>query len=106
MNELLRALREGGMHSTAELARRLGLSEGIVAVMAEELARHGYLAALDAGCSGGCKGCIPVSSTSGAHAAGSASACSLPRETVSRPALFTLTEKGRRAAGCGPHPKR
>ncbi len=91
MNEMLRVLNEGGIHSTAELARRLGLSEGMVAAMAEDLARHGYLAALDAGCASGCKGCVPA----GACPPGP------PRGTAPKATLFALTGRGRRAARFG-----
>jgi hypothetical protein len=64
----------------------LGLSEGMVAAMAEDLARHGYLAALAGGCSTGCAGCSAARS------------CSLPGEAAPGRSLFVLTEKGQRAA--------
>ena len=44
---LLRLLGGGGIRSTAELAQALGVHEGLVRMMAEDLARRGYLAALD-----------------------------------------------------------
>ena len=44
MGRLLRLLGEGGIRSTAELARRLDISEGLVGLMMEDLTRRGYLA--------------------------------------------------------------
>jgi len=78
---MLRALNEGGIHSTAELARRLGLSEGMVGRWPKTWHRHGYLAGARCGCASGCTGWVP------------ASACHLDR-TVERPAkrwLFAYT---------------
>ena len=85
---LLGELAEGGIHPTATLARRLGVGQELVATMAEELARHGYLrqvAGDDFGA--GCHGC--------ALSCG----CS-PGEGPAAP-LFALTAKGRRAASEG-----
>ncbi len=81
MGRLLHLLGEGGIRSTAELARRLDISEGLVGLMVEDLTRRGYLAPLDAGCSSGCDGC------------GLSSACSV----TAKPPVLALTEKGRRA---------
>lgn len=82
MGQLLHLLGEGGIRSTAELARRLNLSEGVVGLMIEDLTRRGYLTPLDAGCSSGCAGC------------GQAASCSLG----AKPPILALTEKGRRAS--------
>lgn len=83
---LLSLLSCGGIRSTAELARRLGVSEALVGMMAEDLTRRGYLQALDGGdCSTGCGGCAVVSQ------------CKLPR-AENRPPLLALTEKGRLTA--------
>jgi len=82
MGQLLRLLGEGGIRSTAELARRLDISEGLVGLMVADLTRRGYLAPLDAGCSSGCDGC------------GLAAGCGV---TPKLPVL-ALTEKGRRAS--------
>jgi len=77
-------LREGGIRSTAELARRLDVSEGLVRLMTDDLVRRGYLASLDTGCE-----------TSHCAACGLAAACSTtPSATMP---LLALTEKGRRA---------
>jgi hypothetical protein len=85
LNDVLRLLGDGGIHSTAELARRLGVSEELVAAMAGDLARHGYLAALDTGCSTACDGC------------GVAAACSVSRSDAPTLPLMALTAKGREA---------
>ena len=58
--QMLALLREGGIASTADLARRLGVSQGLVVVMAAEMTRRGYLARIS-GCQGGCGGCHAVS---------------------------------------------
>lgn len=79
--EMLQVLNEGGLHSTAGLGRRLGVSEELVEAMAEDLARRGYLASPEMGCVTGCDGC------------GLAGAC-----TVAGAPLLALTAKGRRAA--------
>jgi len=83
---MLALLSEGGIASTAGLARRLGVSEGLVGLMAADLARRGYLAPLEGGCHGGCGGC---------HVA---PACAAPGAMPS--AMLTLTPKGRQAAAC------
>lgn len=83
MGRLLHLLGEGGIRSTAELARRLDMSEGLVGLMVEDLTRRGYLAPLDAGCSSGCDTC------------GLSSACGVTAKTP----VLALTEKGRRASG-------
>ena len=76
---LLQALNSGGVFSVTGLARQLSVSEELVAVMAADLARRGYLVA-PAACAGACAGC------------GVTEAC----DTSSR--LWMLTDKGRRAA--------
>jgi hypothetical protein len=89
---LLGLLSYGGIRSTSELARRLGVSEALVGMMAEDLTRRGYLQALGGGgatvggdCSTGCGGCAVVSQ------------CKLPGATDRLP-LLALTEKGKTAA--------
>lgn len=56
---LLRAIAEArGSTNQAELARKLGLSEALVAAMIADLVRMGYLAEVRAGCeAGACSGC-------------------------------------------------
>ena len=63
LHELLALLNDGGLRSTAELARQLGVSEGLVVAMADYLTRRGYLATLDLGCSTACHGCAQHSKT-------------------------------------------
>ncbi len=83
LTELLKMLNTGGLHAMDEVARRLGVSETLVAEMAEGLARRGYLAPLNH-CGPGCDGC------------GLASMCGLDGRPRQR--TLMLTEKGRRAA--------
>jgi DNA-binding MarR family transcriptional regulator len=89
LDELLRLLNDGGLHSTAELARRLGVTEGLVSAMAADLARRGYLEPIETGCGTGCDGC------------GLAAACS-PAQGDRRAPLLALTAKGRAAAQAQP----
>jgi hypothetical protein len=82
-DRVLQLLEEGGIHSTAELARRLGVTEALVAALAEDLARRGYLASMDDGCGQrSCSGCW------------SAGNCDRPQLTP----MLALTAKGRQAA--------
>jgi hypothetical protein len=87
LNDLLRILGDGGIHSTAELARHLGVSEALLATMTGDLTRRGYLAALDMGCATACDGC------------GLSAACAAPGEPTAHASLLTLTPKGQRAVG-------
>ena len=82
MRELIRVIAEGQAHSQMELAKRLGVSEGLVERMLEDLARMGYLESV-ASCAEEC------------------AACPLARMCiVGRPRrAWVLTEKGQRAAG-------
>jgi len=84
---LLQQLARGGIRSTADLARSLGVSEGLVKLMVEELARRGYLVALGGGaCGASCAGCS------------SAAACHLPSDPSRSPGIMTLTPSGREKA--------
>lgn len=83
---LLRALNDGGIHSTAELARRLGVSEGLVIVMADDLGRRGYLAGVGQACETACEGC------------GLRTMCAPHAAPTVAPRLLSLTARGRRAA--------
>jgi hypothetical protein len=87
LNDLLRLLGDGGIHSTAELARRLGVNETMVTALTGDLTRSGYLAAINTSCATACDGC------------GVAAACAAPGEPASHASLLTLTPKGQRAAG-------
>ena len=73
MTGLLRLLSDGGLHSVTELARRLGLSEPLVAAMVADLDRRGYLAAVGDACGTACVGC------------GVQQACAAPGVGVSAP---------------------
>ncbi len=83
---LLQLVSYGGIRSTAELGKRLGVSEGLVTMMADDLRRRGYLQAVSGGeCDTGCASC------------GIASSCKLPGAEERLP-LLVLTEKGKAAA--------
>ncbi len=83
MGNLLRVLADGGLYSTAELARRLDVSVGLVAAMSDDLVRRGYLVEVGTTCDTGCAGC------------GVQAACHLPGTNRATP-LLALTEKGQR----------
>jgi hypothetical protein len=73
LKQVLTTMAQGHMHSHADLARQLDVSEGLLTQMMEDLARKGYLAALATpsdcgGCrsacgSGACSGCGATAST-------------------------------------------
>ncbi len=90
---LLQLLSYGGIRSTAELGRRLGVGEALVTMMAADLQRRGYLQAVsgdgcDTSAPAGCGGCAVVSQ------------CKLPGPTGHLP-LLVLTEKGKLAVPAG-----
>jgi hypothetical protein len=87
--EMLRLLADGGIHSTAELARRLEVGEGLLAAMVDDLSRRGYLAAVDQSCGATCDGC------------GIQAACITSGGAPTTPRLLALTDRGRRAAAYG-----
>lgn len=86
---MLRLLREGGIHSTAELARRLGVGKELARLMVEDLARRGYLATLQTDCASACEGCAL------------AGACGTAAAQAGAPALLALSAKGRQAIRSG-----
>jgi predicted metal-binding protein len=61
LKKVLQEMSTGDVYSRADLARRLGVSEGLLAQMIKDLVRKGYLAplatALDCGSCSGCNGC-------------------------------------------------
>lgn len=57
LTKLLRRVAQGGVHSTAALARELGVSEGLLAQMMDDLIRMGYLRPVDGNCGGKCDTC-------------------------------------------------
>jgi hypothetical protein len=75
------------IHSTAELARRLGVNETMVTALTGDLTRSGYLAAINTSCATACDGC------------GVAAACAAPGEPTPHASLLALTPKGQRAVG-------
>jgi thioredoxin reductase len=82
-NRLLQMLSEGGIHSIAELARRLDTSDALVTAIAEDLTRHGYLVLVPSKCETSCSGCWAAGSCGGPEAA----------------PLLAVTARGRRASG-------
>jgi len=85
LNQMLRLLGDGGIHATADLARRLGVSEDLARLMAEDLTRRGYLIALGDGCSTVCDNCAL------------SNACGTAGSSAVRAPLLALTAKGRQA---------
>jgi len=82
LRELMRMIAEGQIHSQVELARQLGVSEGLVEQMLEDLERMGYLTLIEGSCVSQCAAC-PL-----------AKFCAVGTSTR----LWLLTEKGQRAA--------
>ena len=81
LTKLLRRIAQaGGAVATGELARALGVSDGLVEQMIEQLGRLGYLDPVSPVCAGGCGHCPQRS------------ACAIP----SQARLWSLTERGRR----------
>lgn len=78
---ILKAMTQGTIHSQAELARRLKVSEGLLVQMLEDLTRMGYLRQIGGGCDSRCAAC-PLAKT-----------CAVGGPTK----VWALTEKGRRA---------
>ena len=80
LNKLLRQVAQGGVHSTAALARELGVSEELLAQMTDDLVRMGYLRPAGGGCGEQCNACQLTARCSLGGPAG----------------IWTLTEKARR----------
>ncbi len=81
LERMLQLVASGGIHSYEDLTEQLGISRPFLEAMLEELAKLGYLRAVDVGCGGHCSGC-------------SMGGCS-----VTGPGkLWSLTEKGSMAA--------
>jgi hypothetical protein len=81
LEELLKAVAEGGIYSYEDLAKRLSISQPLLEAMLEDLARLGYLRSVGDGCGRQCAGC-PIGPCSVAGAG----------------RLWALTDKGARAA--------
>jgi Mn-dependent DtxR family transcriptional regulator len=58
LKRVLQEMFTGNVHSRADLARRLGVSEGLLTQMMEDLGRKGYLKPISTAleCSSGCCG--------------------------------------------------
>ena len=69
LEQLLRQIAAGGIHSYAQLARDLNVSEDLLEQMLEDLERMGYLQQMDASCDSHCGHC-EVSATCAIHASG------------------------------------
>jgi len=80
LEQLLKLLGRGGVQSYQDLAAALSISEPLLEAMLENLARMGYLHAVDT-CGGSCHGC---------------SSCGCSVQGQGR--LWSLTERGLRAA--------
>jgi len=57
LQKLLERIAQGGVHSTTALARELGVSQGLLEQMIEDLVRMGYLRAVGESCAEHCAGC-------------------------------------------------
>lgn len=57
LEKLLELLRQGSVHTYAELAGKLGVSESLLEGMLEDLQRRGYLKLVSRQCPGHCQGC-------------------------------------------------
>ncbi len=87
LSEMLRLLNDGGIHTTAEMAHRIGISEALAQLMMEDLTRRGYLTALETACADRCRDCALF------HAFQA-----VDGTQASRPLLLMLTAKGRQIA--------
>jgi hypothetical protein len=81
MEHLLKLVAEGGVHSYEELARHLSISQPLLEMILEDLARLGYLRRVGGDCGEHCPACH----SSGCAIAGAGQ-------------IWTLTGKGARAA--------
>jgi len=57
LEELLKSVADGGIHSLRDLAGQLGVSPEMVEAMLDDLTRRGYLRVLGNGCDGQCATC-------------------------------------------------
>lgn len=81
LESLLRVVAEGGIHSYDSLGKRLAISQPLLEVMLEDLAKLGYLRRVEAECGKHC------------------TSCSIGSCSVTGPGrLWALTDKGVRAA--------
>ena len=81
IEQLLRFVAEGGVHSYEDLAKRLSVPMPLLEMMLDELSRLGYLRPVDSDC--------------GTHCA----SCSIGGCSITGPGrLWALTDKGAKAA--------
>ena len=78
LERLLSLVGRGGVHSYADLARQLDVSEELLEQMLQDLARMGYLRPVTQGCEAHCAGCTLEGT------------CAIGGPTR----VWTLTEKG------------
>ena len=57
LEELLRLVAEGGVHSYAQLATHLSVTQPFLESMLEDLARLGYVERITSGCDSDCASC-------------------------------------------------
>jgi hypothetical protein len=88
LKNVLQEISAGRARGHAELAQRLGISEGLLMQMVVELVRKGYLELVVAGV--GCAGCC-------SHCGG-AKRCPAAPDQLLASRLWVLTAKGRNAA--------
>lgn len=79
LRDSLRLISSGEVASSADLARRLGVTPALAEQVLDELVRGGYLRASDSTCARRCEGCPVAQSCAGL------------------PEVLTLTERGRSA---------
>jgi Mn-dependent DtxR family transcriptional regulator len=79
LERLLSLVGQGGVHSYADLARQLDVTEELLDQMLQDLARMGYLRSVADGCEAHCAGC-PMAET-----------CAIGGPTR----VWALTEKGK-----------
>jgi hypothetical protein len=89
LTNVLKELVAGNVHSYTDLAKRLGVSEGLLAQMMEDLARRGYVAPLAMDQGGGCRGCSARSRCDQLQAG-----AGCPSEGLNSIKGWTLTAKG------------
>lgn len=90
LKKVLQEMSIGGVRDQADLARRLGVSEGLLSQMMEELAHKGYLTALET--SSGCEGCSGRGGGKACSGCGFSAAANLKG--------WALTARGLEAAMC------
>lgn len=96
LKEILQKISTGDVHSRADLARQLDISEGLLAQMMNELARRGYLASLANDTTGTMETTDKTGACQGCKLSAACSGCSIKEKPLL--AGWVLTAKGRAAA--------